>query len=102
MYICIGENGELSLQDCDNMRAFSIVMDSADVPLTRLQEIAELAEDDHYWLRVEAVEELSPRQGDQQWIRDFRAMLASVADYGYYDLETNRVKAHVEHAHEKD
>ena len=84
------------------MRAFSIVPDRADTPLTRLREMATEAEDNHYWLSADAVEELSPRRDDQQWVRDFRAMLASVAGYGYYDEETNRVKAHVEPAHETD
>jgi hypothetical protein len=29
-------------------------------------------------------------------VRDFRAMLASVAPYGYFDMGNNRVKAHLE------
>ena len=102
MYIRIFENGDLSLCDCDNFRAFSIVPESVDAALTHLYAIATEAEENHFWLQVEAVEELSPRRNDQQWIADFRAMLASVAVYGYYDEKTNRVKAHVELAHEKD
>lgn len=102
MYIRVLENGELSLQDCDNLRAFSIVPVAAGAPLDRLSAFATPAGDDHYWLQVEAVEELSPRKNDQQWVAAFREMLASVAGYGYYDSTTNRVKAHVEQAHETD
>ena len=96
MYIRVEQNGELSLQDCDNLRAFAIVLDAPDVSLLPLVEIATAVEDNHYWLGADAVEELSPRKHDQQWVQDFRAMLASVEPYGYYDKATNRVKAHVE------
>jgi len=62
-----------------------------------LTEIGVLAADnDHYWLDADAVEELSVRNKDQQWVRNFRAMLESVEPYGYYDRAANRVKAHVE------
>ena len=84
------------------MRAFSIVAESTLAPLTSLQKIATSAEQNHYWLDAAAVEELSGRGNDQQWIDQFRAMLASVAPYGYYDQTTNRVKAHVEYTNEPD
>jgi hypothetical protein len=97
VYIQVSSNGVLELQDSDNMRAFSIVLDSPDAALIELEKIGVLADDkDHYWLEVDAVEELSARMHDQQWLQDFRAMLASVAPYGYYDKATNKVKAHVE------
>ena len=102
MYIRVLESGELALQDCDNLRAFSIVPDTVEAPLTKLQAFAEVAEDNHYWLDAEAVEALSPRRDDPRWIESFRAMLAGVADYGYYDAKNNRVKAHVEYADNQD
>ena len=98
MYIRVAANGDLSLAEEDNMRAFSIRRERADVSLERLLEIATAAGDDHYWLDADAVQELSPRKHDQQWVGDYRAMLAGVAPYGYYDETTNRVKAHVEDA----
>ena len=96
MHIQVAANGKLSLCDSDNFRAFSIVRAVADAPLTSLQELASAAADDHYWLDADAVAELSGRQLDQLWVDNFRAMLTSVAPYGYYDVTTNRVKAHVE------
>ena len=102
MYIRIHENGDLSLQDCDNFRAFSIVPDSADAPLSRLEAIATAGDDKHYWLPAQQVEALSPRADDSGWIADFYAMLASVAAYGYYDATTNRGRAHVEYADDTD
>jgi len=97
MYILVTSNGHLRLQDCDNMRAFSIILEANDAPVTRLAEIGSMAEDDdNYWLDAGAVEELSGRNHDLQWVQDFRAMLASAAPYGFYDEVTNKVKAHVE------
>jgi hypothetical protein len=96
MYIRVAKNGELGLQDSDNFRAFAIVRAAADAALVHLAEIATAAEDNHYWLDADAVLELSGRKHDQQWVRDFRAMLAGVAPCGYYDMTSNRVKAHVE------
>jgi len=97
MYILVASNGDLRLQDSDNMRAFAIVLEVSDAPVTRLVEIGSMAADNaSYWLDVGAVEELSGRKFDQQWLEDFRAMLASAAPYGFYDEATNKVKAHVE------
>ena len=99
MVILVTSNGELALQDCDNMRAFAIVLEVNDAPVTRLAEIGSMAEDhESYWLDASAVVELSGRKHDQQWVEDFRAMLVSAAPYGFYDETTNKVKAHVETA----
>ena len=79
------------------MRAFAIVLEVIDAPVTRLAEIGSTAEDNsNYWLDADAVVELSGRKHDQQWVKDFRAMLTSAAPYGFYDEATNKVKAHVE------
>jgi len=96
MYIRVAENGEIGLQDSDNFRAFAIVRTGRAAPLARLEEMATAAEDNHYWLDADAVLELSGRKHDQQWVRDFRAMLESAAPYGYFDTANNRVKAHME------
>jgi hypothetical protein len=79
------------------MRAFAIVLQANDAPVTRLAEIGSADEDNEsYWLDAGAVVELSERKHDQQWVEDFRAMLVSSAPYGFYDETTNKVKAHVE------
>ena len=96
MYLQVAQDGELQLRECENFRSLAIVCAHAQAPLNRLDSIATVAEDDHYWLDAAALEELSGRKHDQQWVREFRAMLASVAPYGYYDAKNNKVKAHVE------
>ncbi len=96
MYVRIAANGELSLQDTDNMRTFAIVEEVTGDCATRLAEIGTAAADNHYWLDADAVLELSGRGHDRQWVSAFWNMLASVAAYGFYDEATKRVKAHVE------
>ena len=96
MYILIAADGQLSLEDSDNMRAFSIVEEEGGAAATRLATLATPAEDQHYWLDANAVIELSGRGDDQQWVQGFWDMLAQVEAYGYSDMQNKRVKAHVE------
>jgi hypothetical protein len=96
VYLLIAANGQLSLEDGDNMRAFSIVEQESGLAATCLSAIATAAEEQHYWLDADAVVELSGRKDDQQWVAGFWDMLAKVEAYGYSDMEKKRVKAHVD------
>ena len=96
MYIQITQDGELSLEDIDNMKAFSIIEVVSGQSATALADIAEPAEDDHYWINAEAVIQLSSRSEDPHWLENFWAMLKMVEAYGYSDMKNKRVKAHVE------
>ncbi|MDH3761745.1 MAG: hypothetical protein OEU50_12245 [Gammaproteobacteria bacterium] len=96
MYIFIAADGLLSLRDSDDMRAFSIVEEQSGSAVKWLAEIAEPAGGQHFWLDANAVVKLSGRMQDEAWVGKFRDMLASVEAYGYFDMEKNRVKAHVE------
>lgn len=98
MYILIAANGQLSLKDSDNMRAFSILEEESGSAATRLSAIATPTEEQHYWLDADAVVELSGRNDDQQWVKGFWDMLAKAEAYGYSDMEQRRVKAHVDQA----
>lgn len=96
MYILVAANGDLSLQDSDNLRAFSILEEKSGSASTALSAIATAAEEQHYWLDADAVIELSGRKDDQIWIKEFWDMLAKVEAYGYSDMTLKRVKAHVD------
>ena len=99
MYILIAADGELSLQDSDNMRAFSIREDEAGSAARWLAQMATPADEaQHYWFDADAVLELSGRRGDQQWVKQFWDMLTKVEAYGYSDMTNKRVKAHVDQA----
>lgn len=96
MYLLIAANGQLSLEDSDNMRAFAIVEEESGLAAKQLSTIATPAEEQHYWLDADAVVDLSRREDDQQWVAGFWDMLAKVEVYGYSDMEKKRVKAHVD------
>ena len=96
MYLLIAANGQLSLEDGDNMRSFSIVEEESGLAARQLSAIATPAEEQHYWLDADSVVELSGRKDDQQWVTGFWDMLAKVEAYGYSDMENKRVKAHVD------
>jgi len=98
VYILIAADGQLSLEDSDNMRAFSIVEEEGGAAATRLADIATPSEEQHYWLDADAVVDLSGRKHDQQWLQGFWDMLTRAEAYGYSDMQNKRVKAHVEQA----
>ena len=95
MYILVSTNGDLSLQEEDNFREFSIVDESDGLASTALAAIAEPAEEEHFWLDANAVIELSTQRSDQQWVDQFWEMLGKVEAYGYSNMTTQQVKAHL-------
>ncbi len=97
MYILVTSDGEISLQDSDNLRAFSIVEEQPG-GAKALASIGVAAEEQHYWLDAEAVIALSGRENDPQWVGQFWGMLAQVETYGYSNMTTKQVKAHIESA----
>ena len=96
MYILITSNGQMLLEESDNMRAFSIIEEEPGLAAQQLSTIATPAEEQHYWLDADAVVELSGRADDAKWIEGFWDMLAKVEPYGYSNIEKRRIKAHVE------
>ena len=96
MYIQIGPDGTVTLEDSDNMRAFSIVEAQPGTARNSLASIGEAAEDNHYWLDANAVVELSGRKSDADWVDRFWEMLSKAEPYGYSDIAGQRVKAHIE------
>ena len=96
MYILINTDGQLSLEESDNLRAFSIVEEAQGSAATQLADISTPAEDNHYWLDADAVVKLSGRADDSEWVDGFWDMLTKAEPYGYSSIEKRQVKAHVE------
>lgn len=100
MFLLIAKDGSLSLEDSEAMKSFCVV-ESPDAPQqgtasAALAAIAEKTADDHFWISAEAIVQVSPNKDDPKWVSDFWEMLKKVEPYGYYDADTQRVKAHVE------
>lgn len=98
MVIFIAADGSLCLRDSDNMRAFSIVEEESGSAERWLGPLVVEASGQEFWLDANAVVELSGKGRDRAWVAQFWDMLASVEAYGYSDMQTKRVKAHVEQA----
>ena len=96
MYIQVAVDASLRLEDIDNMKAFSIVEAVPGLSTQALADIAEPAEDNHYWIDADAIVQLSAKSSDPQWLEGFWDMLKKVEAYGYSDLQARRIKAHVE------
>ena len=96
MYILIDTNGKLSVEQSDDMKRFCIVDKTQGENLSSLLDVAEPAEENHYWIDADAVIALSPQGKDPQWCKNFWSMLKAVEPYGYSDLEKKRIKAHIE------
>ena len=95
MHILVSASNSLSLEDSDNFREFSIVEEGGGQVQAALGDIASPAEDNHYWLDASAVIELSGRKQDQAWVDAFWKMLEKVQAYGYSNMDTQQIKAHV-------
>ena len=96
MYILINKTGALSLEEIDDMKSFSIVDQSQPMNHSELLQFSTPAKDNHYWLDAKAVIALSARSEDPTWTEQFWNMLKSVEPYGYSDLASGRVKAHIQ------
>lgn len=100
MFLLIAKDGSLSLEDSEEMKSFSVV-ESPDAPQqgtasAALAAIAEKTDDDHFWINADAIVQISPKKDDAKWVSDFWEMLKKVEPYGYYDTDSQRVKAHIE------
>ncbi len=96
MYILIDPSGALTLEEHDSMNGFSIVDMTNGGDRSRLEAISVPAENNHYWIDAQAIIGLSPRVEDVKWVEQFWNMLKGAAPYGYANMETKQVKAHVE------
>ncbi len=98
MHIFIAKNGSLSLREADNMRGFSIIEETPGNAAEALRAIAETAPENHFWIDADAVVAMSELREDVDWCAQFWTMLEKAEPYGFADLASRRVKAHVEAA----
>ena len=99
MHLRVGVEGAISLEDHDNFTLFNISAENNNsVVLTMSEDFLLIAEDagnDHYWLDVEAVAQLSPKNEDSVWLKSYWQMLAKAEPFGYFDSVNRKVKAHL-------
>lgn len=96
MYVQISADGNVSLEDIDNFKAFSIVTDLlVENWPPNVKAMMSAADESRFWLDADAVIDLSPKHGDTAWVDQFWAILKAAERYGFSDVEGRRIKAHV-------
>ncbi len=99
MYLKIGTDGALSLEEVDDFKRFHISAEMDTLAggdaLLAFEAISEDMGDGHFWLDADAIIGLSGRSDDDDWNAAFWNMLEKAAPYGFSDLDARRVKAHV-------
>ena len=99
MYLRISDDGSLILEEIDDFTRFHISAAperlDGEGASPAFRDIAEAAEEGHFWLDTDAIVALSPKAGDADWTSAFQAMLAKAEPYGFADLRGRRLKAHV-------
>ena len=96
MYLKIHSNGDLSLEETDNFKAFSIRDETEGLKSERFHLMAQPAEENHFWLDAKTLIDLGEKADDDDWKIGFKNMMKAVEQYGYSDLHNNRIKAHLE------
>ena len=99
MYLSITDDGRLVLEEIDDFTRFHITGApgrlEGEGASPAFRDIAEAAEDGHFWLDADAIAGLSAKAGDADWTSAFWAMLEKAEPYGFADLQGRRIKAHV-------
>ena len=85
------------LEGAADFKRFSVVVD----PLLRpelasaVAPIGDLADQDHVWVRPDAIRAICPLAGDAEWVAGFDAMIGFAAKHGWTD-NAGRIRAHIE------
>ena len=99
MYLKIGADGGMTLEETDDFSRFHISAAPQQVLGPEASEaftiIAETAGDNHFWLDAVAVAALAERPDDEAWQSAFQQMLEKAEPYGFADTKLQRIKAHL-------
>lgn len=99
MKIVLKDNGVATLLDSDEFSSFSV--EKADPSMPDAQAVqalgpkAEPCGDGEFWIDADFVRALADRDADQQWQRDFSAMLEKVRPYGWSNEDLTRIRVHL-------
>ena len=96
MFVQVAANGEISLQDAENFRAFKLVVacDAAKLPAA-IDGVAVL-DDGHAWIAPAALLQL--HGADAAWEQSLAAMIEKARPHGWIHPATGAIRAHIEQA----
>ena len=100
MFVRLGIDGSVSLEDRDNFRAFKLVIEGAPKRLEQarraLANTAEIEDETHAWVYEQALRQRPEVAGDNTWQDNLGAMIEKAKPHGWIDEQKKAIKAHIE------
>jgi hypothetical protein len=100
MFVKLGIDGRVSLEDRDNFRAFKLVVEGGPKRLDQarraLANTAEIEDETHAWIYEQALRQRPEVAGDSTWQSNLGAMIEKAKPHGWIDEQRKAIKAHIE------
>ena len=100
MFVKLGIDGSVSLEDRDNFRAFKLVVEGGPTRLEQarraLADTAELPDQANAWIYEQALRQRPEVAGDAAWQGNLGAMMEKAKPHGWIDEQKKAIKAHIE------
>jgi hypothetical protein len=100
MFVKLGIDGSVSLEDRDNFRAFKLAIEGGPKRLDQarraLANTAEIEDETHAWIYEQALRQRPEVAGDSMWQNNLGAMIEKAKPHGWIDEQKKAIKAHIE------
>ena len=100
MFVKISADHSITLEDCNNFRAFKLVVMGNSSKLDDIRKtlagIAELPDDKTAWILESALRNSKEVAQDQAWQQNLSTMIEKAKSHGWIDEQRKAIKAHIE------
>jgi hypothetical protein len=100
MFIKVAADGNVSLEDKDNFRAFKLVVEGGPARLDQVRRAltgtAEVPEQAHAWIYEQALRQRPEVANDSAWQGNLGAMIEKAKPHGWVDEAKKAIRAHIE------
>ena len=100
MFVKLGIDGSVTLEDRDNFRAFKLVIEGGPARLDQarraLANTAELPDQADAWIYEQALRQRPETANDPAWQQNLGAMIEKARPHGWIDEQKKAIKAHIE------
>jgi predicted transcriptional regulator len=100
MFVKLAIDGQVTLEDRDNFRAFKLVIEGGPARLDQarraLANTAELPDQTDAWIYEQALRQRPEVANDTAWQSNLGAMIEKARPHGWIDEKKKAIKAHIE------
>jgi hypothetical protein len=100
MFVKLSVEGQVTLEDRDNFRAFKLVVEGGPARLEQarraLANTAELPDQANAWIFEQALRQRPEVAQDATWQSSLGAMIEKARPHGWIDEQKKAIKAHIE------